>query len=253
MLPWHQFAPLHCKENAVTCNQSTCGTPLISNGRHYVSKPTGLSRAQLWQRLFVTKHRQNPYQQREYQGADKAEVWNRWYEAQNYIDAYRVVTHPFSVNVEVAIAGFNIDNRAAKNAISDAKAWHARRWQTKEGTYRLKKQLLPDVRGQRCRHGRCTRRCKLLTLWMVVQLWTLEHYSAMLGHLELTWLLAGVQHMRALRMSHCLTLFHFPWAPAVWVVGLLFGLCWGFCLVVLFCKCLGVLGSVSFSVICRSR
>ena len=62
------------------------------------------------------------------------------------MDAYRVVTHPFCVNVEVAIAGFTIDNRAAKKAITDAKAWHARRWQTKEGTYRLKEQLLPDVR-----------------------------------------------------------------------------------------------------------
>ncbi len=35
----------------------------------YVSKPTGLSRAELWQLLFVTKHRANPWQEREYQGA----------------------------------------------------------------------------------------------------------------------------------------------------------------------------------------
>ena len=111
----------------------------------YVSKPTGLTRTQLWQHLFVTKHRQNPYQEREYQGDDKDEVWNRWYQAQNYIDAYRVMTHPFCINVEVAIGGFNNDNKAAKKAISDAKAVHARRWQTKEGTYRTKEQLLPDV------------------------------------------------------------------------------------------------------------
>ena len=65
------------------------------------------------------------------------------------MDAYKVVTHPFCLNVEVAIAGFNVDNKAAKKAISDAKAVHARRWQTKEGTYRLKEQLLPDVRDVR--------------------------------------------------------------------------------------------------------
>ena len=67
----------------------------------------------------------------------------------DYIDAYRVMTHPFCINVEVAIGGFNIDNRAAQKAICDAKAIHARRWQTKEGTYRIKEQLLPDVRDGR--------------------------------------------------------------------------------------------------------
>ena len=34
----------------------------------------------------------------------------------------------------------------AKQALMDAKEKHARRWQTKEGTYRLKEKLLPDVR-----------------------------------------------------------------------------------------------------------
>ena len=51
---------------------------------------------------------------------------NRWYQARDYIDAYRVMTHPFCINVEVAIGGFNIDNRAAQKAICDAKAIHAR-------------------------------------------------------------------------------------------------------------------------------
>ena len=44
------------------------------------------------------------------------------------------------------MVGFNIDNITAKKALQDAKDRHARRWQTKEGTYRLKEQLLPDVR-----------------------------------------------------------------------------------------------------------
>ena len=33
-----------------------------------------------------------------------------------------------------------------KQALREAKTRHARRWQTKEGTYRLKGQPLPDVR-----------------------------------------------------------------------------------------------------------
>ena len=59
------------------------------------------------------------------------------------------MTCPFSINVEVAIGGFNKDNKVAQEAIRDAKAIHARRWQTKEGTYRIKEQLLPDVRDGR--------------------------------------------------------------------------------------------------------
>ena len=51
------------------------------------------------------------------------------------MDAYKVNTYPFCINVEVAMAGFNIDNVAATKALKDAKTRHARRWQTKEGTY----------------------------------------------------------------------------------------------------------------------
>ena len=62
------------------------------------------------------------------------------------MDAYKVSTFPFCINVEAAMAGFNIDNVAANEALKDAKTRHARRWQTKEGTYRIKGQLPPDVR-----------------------------------------------------------------------------------------------------------
>ena len=47
-----------------------------------------------------------------------------------------------------ATLGFNIDNTAAFQAIEDSKALHARRWQTKEGTYRIKRRALPDVRDE---------------------------------------------------------------------------------------------------------
>ena len=40
----------------------------------------------------------------------------------------------FSVNLETAIRGFDIDNIAAQKAIDKSKALHARRWQTKEDT-----------------------------------------------------------------------------------------------------------------------
>ena len=42
------------------------------------------------------------------------------------MDAYKVSTFPFSINVEVVMAGFNIDNVAANKAFKDAKT----RWLT---------------------------------------------------------------------------------------------------------------------------
>ena len=110
------------------------------------SKPTGLSREHLWNHLFVTKHRQNPFQEREYQGSESGAVWAKWYEDRAYIGAYKTTKTLHGINADVAMIGFDVDNRAAKQAVHAAKEHHARRWQTKEGTYRLKKQHLPDVR-----------------------------------------------------------------------------------------------------------
>ncbi len=113
----------------------------------YVSKPTGLNRAELWQLLFVTKHRANPWQEREYQGAYKQEVWEQWYQEQHNMEIYKALTRPFCIDVGVATQSFIIDNAAAFiKALEAAKTRHARRWQTKEGTYRVKEQLPPDVR-----------------------------------------------------------------------------------------------------------
>ena len=53
---------------------------------------------------------------------------------------------PPCIDLDRAILGFNIDNTAAYQAIEDSKALHARRWQTKEGMYRIKRRALPDVR-----------------------------------------------------------------------------------------------------------
>ena len=52
----------------------------------------------------------------------------------------------FSIDVGAAIRGFGIENEAAQQALRSAKEQHACRWQTKEGTYRVKRQSLPDVR-----------------------------------------------------------------------------------------------------------
>ena len=59
----------------------------------------------------------------------------KWEATKRYFQDYKRFTRPFSVNLGAAIRGFDIDNIAAQQAIDESKALHARRWQTKEGTY----------------------------------------------------------------------------------------------------------------------
>ena len=112
----------------------------------YNAKPTGHSRELLWNYLFVQKHPQNPFQEREYQGHDAKNVYNKWYADRRYMKAYQSTKTLRGIDVDATMMGFNIENLTAKQALMDAKDKHARRWQTKEGTYRLKEKLLPDVR-----------------------------------------------------------------------------------------------------------
>ena len=43
-----------------------------------VTEPTGLTREQLWKQLFVIEHRENPYQEGRYKGADFPQVKRKW-------------------------------------------------------------------------------------------------------------------------------------------------------------------------------
>ena len=112
----------------------------------YVSKPTGLNCTELWQLLFTNKHRANPWQEPDYQGAYRNDVWAQWYQEQYNMEIYKAITVPFCIDIDVATKGLIIENAAAEKSLESAKARHARRWQTKESTYRVKQQLPPDVR-----------------------------------------------------------------------------------------------------------
>ena len=73
-----------------------------------------------------------------YSGADYEEVEQKWEATKLYFRDYKSCSRPFSIDLAVAMA--------AQNAIDGSKALHARRWQTKDGAYRLQKHVLPDVR-----------------------------------------------------------------------------------------------------------
>ena len=79
-------------------------------------------------------------------GDDQNDVYNKWYDDQRYMEAYMTTRTLRGVDIESAMMGFNIENLTAKQALLEAKDAHTRRWQTKEGAYRLKEKLLPHVR-----------------------------------------------------------------------------------------------------------
>ena len=110
-----------------------------------VLAPTELTCEQIWQHLFLTKHRQNPFVEGRYKEADYKEVEKKWQATKKYFQDYKRFTCPFSVITWKLLSVAYIDNIAAQKAIDESKALHARRWQTKEGTYRIKKHVLSDV------------------------------------------------------------------------------------------------------------
>ena len=112
-----------------------------------VLAPTGLTREDIWRHLFLTKQRKNPYEEGCYTGEDVEDVKQKWEAKKHYFEQYKKDgPRPPCIDLDRAILGFNIDNTAAYQAIEDSKALHARRWQTKEGMYRIKRRALPDVR-----------------------------------------------------------------------------------------------------------
>ena len=114
-----------------------------------VLAPTGLTRDDIWRHLFLTKQRKNPYEEGCYTGEDVEDVKQKWEDKKHYFEQYKKDgACPPGIDLDRATLGFNIDNTAAFQAIEDSKALHARRWQTKEGTYRIKRRALPDVRDE---------------------------------------------------------------------------------------------------------
>ena len=112
-----------------------------------VLAPTGLTRDDIWRHLFLTKQRKNPYEEGCYTGEDVEDVKRKWEAKKHYFAQYKKDgCRPPCIDLDTAIQGFDIDNTAAYQAIEDSKALHARRWQTKEGMYRIKRRALPDVR-----------------------------------------------------------------------------------------------------------
>ena len=118
----------------------------VLNRKLYVSKHTGLSREETLAAAFCSQTSGESMARAGIKRTQLRDAWAAWESAQYDIGIYKVNLPPFSIDVDAAIRGFGIENEAALQVLRSSKDQHACRWQAKEGTYRVKRQSLPDVR-----------------------------------------------------------------------------------------------------------
>ena len=120
------------------------------HNRMYTAAPTGKSREQLYELLFnrATKSSlRNPYEEKEYHGPDHREVRPRWEQSQQWMWYYMRQSEPQVLDINSVIRAFRDKEEDARAEIDKYMDYCAKRWQTREGRYQLKRQrLLPDVR-----------------------------------------------------------------------------------------------------------
>ena len=117
--------------------------------RMYVTAPTGKSEAELDALLFdkvARRHRTDPYEEKKYRGAGIEEVRAWWKSCRNWMESYRTYGEPFVFDFKKLLKALSAKDTAAQLEVDNFMENCAKRWQTKDGTYRLKRRRLPDVR-----------------------------------------------------------------------------------------------------------
>ena len=116
----------------------------------YTRAPTGKSKEELDALLFdraAKKNHTNPYEEKPYRGAAIKEVQAWWKQCKDWMAHFKGQTAPLVFNFKSLLKALS-DKEAEAHSEVDAFMEHcAKRWQTREGTYQLKRRRLkPDVR-----------------------------------------------------------------------------------------------------------
>ena len=121
----------------------------VLTDRMYTVAPTGKSREQLHGLLFNRAARgsqKNPYEEKAHRGPDYKEIQAWWEQCQEWMQYYKCQCAPLDQDIKGFPAYFPGQGkvRAEVDAFME---YCAKRWQTREDTYQLKRRrLLPDVR-----------------------------------------------------------------------------------------------------------
>ena len=117
--------------------------------RMYVNAPTGKSKEDLETLLFdrvARRNRTDPYDEKKYSGAGLREVQTWWKTCKEWMARYKTHSEPFIYDIKKLLKALSDKEAAAQSEVDAFMENCAKRWQTREGTYQLKRRRLPDVR-----------------------------------------------------------------------------------------------------------
>ena len=117
--------------------------------RMYVKAPTGKSKEDLDALLFdrvARRNRTDPYDEKKYRGAGLKEVQKWWKTCQDWMARYKTHSEPFIYDIKKLLKALSDKETVAQSEVDAFMENCAKRWQTREGTYQLKRRRLPDVR-----------------------------------------------------------------------------------------------------------
>ena len=120
-----------------------CLTECTSNA------PTQKSKEELDALLFdkaARRNRTDPYDEKRYRGAGIEEVKAWWKTCQDWMAQFKKQSVPFVYDFKTLLKALSDKDTAAQSEVDAFMENCARRWQTREGTYQLKRRRLPDVR-----------------------------------------------------------------------------------------------------------
>ena len=118
--------------------------------RMYVKAPTGKSKEELDALLFDREARRNrtdPYEEKKYRGAGIKEVQAWWKKCQDWMAHFKEQSEPVVYDFKKLLKALSDKEAVAQSEVDAFMENCAKRWQTREGTYQLKRRRLkPDVR-----------------------------------------------------------------------------------------------------------
>ena len=129
--------------------RSSCVGGVLAD-RMYTRAPTRKSKEELEALLFdraAKRNHTNPYEEKPYRGAAIKEVQAWWKQCKEWMAHFKGQTAPLVFDFKSLLKALS-DKEAEAHSEVDAFMEHcAKRWQTREGTYQLKRRRLkPDVR-----------------------------------------------------------------------------------------------------------
>ena len=118
--------------------------------RMYVKAPTEKSKEELDALLFdraARRNRTDPYEEKSYRGAGIKEVQAWWKKCKDWMAHFKDQSEPFVYDFKELLKALSGKEAVAQSEVDAFMENCAKRWQTREGTYQLKRRRLkPDAR-----------------------------------------------------------------------------------------------------------